>query len=60
MRTTSFRPLIATAMAVLAFSLAGMEAATTYVVPAASVTTQVALDQSGMSDPLFLLKTDSS
>lgn len=48
MRTTSFRPLIATAMAVLAFSSAGMGgAATTYVVPAASDTTQVALDQSG-------------
>lgn len=47
MRTTSFRPLIATDMAVLAFSSAGMGAATTYVVPAASDTTQVALDQSG-------------
>ena len=47
MRTTSFRPLVATAMAVLAFSSAGMGAATAYAVPAPSDTTQVALDQSG-------------
>ncbi len=47
MRTTPFRPLIAVAMAVLAFSAAGMGAATAYAVPAPSITTQVAFDQSG-------------